>query len=330
MKQVQLGQTGPRVAALGYGAMSFTNFYGPATEEGSHAILDACLDLGIDHIDTSNVYGMGRSETFIGSWLAKRADNPFRIATKAAIRRGEDGKNYFDNDPAHLESELDGSLKRMGVDHVDLFYVHRRVQETPVEEVAGFLGTLIQKGKIGGFGFSEIAPTTLRRAHAEHPVAAVQSEYSLQTRSPELGLVQSCAELGATMVAFSPVGRGMLTDRPHDRKTAKEYPFLANNPRFLEPNLTANLAKVAEFQALAADMGLPAAGLAIAWLIAQGDHVLPIPGTRSVERLKELAAGAERALTADEVADVEKVLPVGWCHGDRYSQGQWNGPERYC
>ena len=330
MKQVQLGQNGPKVAALGYGAMSFTNFYGPSTEEGSHAILDACLDLGIDHIDTSNVYAMGRSERFIGSWLAKRSDNPFKIATKAAIRRGEDGKNYFDNSPEHLEAELDGSLQRMGIEHVDLFYVHRRVQETPVEEVAGFLGTLIQKGKIGGFGFSEIAPTTLRRAHAEHPVAAVQSEYSLQTRSPELGLVQSCAELGATMVAFSPVGRGMLTDRPHSRETAKEYPFLANNPRFVEPNLTANLAKVAEFQALAADMGLPAAGLAIAWLLAQGDHVLPIPGTRSVDRLKELAAGAERALSPEDVAAVEKVLPVGWCHGDRYNQGQWNGPERYC
>lgn len=330
MKQVQIGQTGPKVSALGYGAMSFTNFYGPSTEEGSHAVLDACLDLGIDHIDTSNVYGMGRSETFIGSWLAKRADNPFKIATKASIRRGEDGKNYFDNSPEHLEAELDGSLKRMGVDRVDLFYVHRRVQEVPVEEVSGFLGTLITKGKIGGFGFSEIAPTTLRRAHAEHPVAAVQSEYSLQTRSPEMGLVQSCAELGATMVAFSPVGRGMLTDRPHTLKEAAEYPFLTNNPRFVEPNLSANLKKSAEFQSLAADLGLPAAGLAIAWLIHQGDHVLPIPGTRSVERLKELAAGAERSLSADELAAVERVLPIGWCHGDRYNQGQWNGPEKYC
>lgn len=330
MKQVRIGQTGPRVSALGYGAMSFTNFYGPSTEEGSHAVLDACLDLGIDHIDTSNVYGMGRSETFIGSWLAKRADNPFRIATKAAIRRGEDGKNYFDNSPEHLEAELDGSLKRMGVDRVDLFYVHRRVQEVPVEEVSGFLGTLIAKGKIGGFGFSEIAPTTLRRAHAEHPVAAVQSEYSLQTRSPELGLVQSCAELGATMVAFSPVGRGMLTDRPHTAKEAAEYPFLTNNPRFTEPNLSANLKKSAEFQALAADLGLPAAGLAIAWLLHQGDHVLPIPGTRSVDRLKELATGAERSLSADELTAVERVLPIGWCHGDRYNAQQWTGPERYC
>jgi aryl-alcohol dehydrogenase-like predicted oxidoreductase len=330
MKQVRIGQNGPRVSALAYGAMSFTDFYGETTEEASHAILDACVELGIDHIDTSNVYGAGRSERFIGSWLAKRSDNPFKIATKAGIQRGENGTNFFNNDPAQLEADLDASLERMGVEQVELFYIHRRDENVPVEEVSGFLGTLITKGKIGSFGFSEIAPTTLRRAHAEHPVAAVQSEYSLQTRSPELGLVQSCAELGTTLVAFCPVGRGLLTDQPPSAEKAAGIAFLKGNPRFIEPNISANLVKSAEFQALAADLSIPAAGLAIAWLLHQGDHVLPIPGTRSVERLKELVVGAQRALSAEELERIEQVLPVGWCHGDRYSQGQWTGPERFC
>jgi aryl-alcohol dehydrogenase-like predicted oxidoreductase len=329
MKQVRIGQHGPMVSALAYGAMSFTDFYGKTTEEASHAILDACLELGVNHIDTSNVYGMGRSEIFIGSWLAKRQDNPLTIATKAGIRRGENGSNYFNNDPEQLEADLDASLKRMGVERVELFYIHRRDQAVPVEEVSGFLGTLITKGKIGAFGFSEIAPTTLRRAHAEHPVAAVQSEYSLQTRSPELGLVQSCAELGATLVAFCPVGRGLLTDNPPSAEKASGITFLKGNPRFIEPNISANLKKSAQFQALAADLNITAAGLAIAWLLHQCDHVLPIPGTRSVERLTELVAGANRSLTAEELVQIEQVLPIGWCHGDRYSQGQWTGPERY-
>ncbi len=330
MKTITLGQQGPQVSALGYGAMSFTDFYGKTDEPTSHAVLDACVDFGINHIDTSNVYGQGRSETFIGSWLAKRGNNPFKIATKAGIIRGEDGRNQFNNQPARLESDLDGSLQRLGVDHVDLFYIHRRDQSVPVEDVAGFLGTLIKKGKIGAFGFSEIAPHSLRRAHAEHPVAAVQSEYSLQTRSPELGLTQACAELGSTLVAFSPVGRGLLTDQPPSAEKAAGIAFLRGNPRFIEPNITANLAKSAEFQALAAELSVPTAGLAIAWLLHQGNHVLPIPGTRSVTRLRELVEGANRKLTGEELACIEQILPIGWCHGDRYSVAQWNGPERYC
>ncbi|MEM7406346.1 MAG: aldo/keto reductase [Pseudomonadota bacterium] len=330
MKQLRIGQTGPLVSALGYGAMSFTDFYGKTDEATSHAILDACVDFGITHVDTSNVYGQGRSETFIGSWLAKRGDNPFKIATKAGIVRGDDGRNHFNNQPEQLEADLDGSLARLGVERVELFYIHRRDQAIPIEEVAGFLGTLIEKGKIGAFGFSEIAPTSLRRANAEHPVAAVQSEYSLQTRSPELGLAQSCAELGATLVAFSPVGRGLLTDLPPSAEKAAGIAFLKGNPRFIEPNISANLEKSAAFQALAADLAIPAAGLAIAWLLHQGDHVLPIPGTRSVARLQELVDGANRTLSAEELTRIEEVLPIGWCHGDRYSVAQWNGPERYC
>ena len=318
------------VAALGYGAMSFTNFYGPATEEGSHAVLDACLELGVDHIDTSNVYGMGRSETWIGSWLAKRSNNPFVIATKAGITRDADGNRIFINDLDYLESELDKSLARMGIEAVDLFYVHRKHADTPAEEIAGSLKRLIDKGKTKAVGFSEIAPTTLRRAWTECPIAAVQSEYSLSVRSPEMGLVQTCAELGTTLVAFSPVGRGLLSDKPPSAEKAAGLDFLKVNPRFIGGNAERNIQATAGFRALAADLGLPAAGLAMAWLIAQGSHVLPIPGTRHIAHLKELVAGASRKLSADEVAEIERVLPIGWCHGDRYSLGQWVGPEKYC
>ncbi|MEX2520876.1 MAG: aldo/keto reductase [Paracoccaceae bacterium] len=331
MKKRALGRDGPLVGAVGYGAMSFSDFYGPSTEEGSFKVLDACLELGVDHIDTSNVYGMGRSETWIGAWLKRRGGaNPFTIATKGGISRSADGVRGFDNSRAHLEGELEKSLKRMGVEAVDLYYVHRREAALPIEEVAETMAALVKSGKAKAIGFSEIAPSSLRRAHAVHPVAAVQSEYSLATRSPELGLVQTCAELGVALVAFSPVARAMLTDRPHLAAAAADLAFLKTNPRFQAPNLAANLMVTDRFRALAADMGRPAASLAIAWLLHQGEHILPIPGTRSTTHLREVVEGAEIALNAEDIARIEAVLPIGWAHGDRYAAAQWEGPERYC
>ena len=331
MKMTTLGQNGPATSQFGIGAMSFAGLYGDATEAQSHAVLDACFEAGVTHIDTANVYGMGRSEEIIGTWLAQHpgAREKLTIATKAGITR-RDGVRLFDNSLAHMEEELDASLKRLGTDHVDLFYAHRRDPDRPIEDIAGEMAQLIAKGKTRAIGFSEIAPSTLRRAASEHPVAAVQSEYSLSTRSPELGLVQACAELGTTVVAFSPVGRSLLTDAPFDDAKIDSINFLKTNPRFKEPNLTANLAANTAFRALARDMGISAAGLAIAWLIAQGDHVLPIPGTSSVTHLRELLEGATRRLTQEDLARIEATLPIGWCHGDRYNADQWVGPERYC
>ncbi len=329
MKQRKLGQNGPKVGVVGYGAMSFTNFYGPATDEGSMGVLDACVDLGITHIDTSNVYGMGRSEQVIGDWLRNRGGaSPFTIATKGGITRDENRR--FNNDPKHLQDALDESLTRLGVEAIDLYYIHRRDPAFEIEDVTETMAGFVKAGKIKAIGFSEIAPSSLRRAHAVHPVAAVQSEYSLSTRSPEMGLVQTCAEIGASLVAFSPVGRGLLTDRPHQADKIPEIDFLKVNPRFNEPNLSANLALNAQFCALAADMGVAAATLAIAWLAHQGEHVLPIPGTRHVTHLRELAAGGALDLTPEDLARIEQVLPIGWAHGDRYSLGQWVGPEKYC
>ena len=330
MKTVRLGLEGPQVSQFGLGAMSFAGIYGDATVEESHAILDACLEAGVSHIDTSNVYGSGRSEEIIGSWLAKNtgARERLNIATKAGITGKAERR--FNNDPDYLEACLDASLKRMGVDHVDLFYMHRYDKAHTPEEVAGTLKRLIDKGKTRAVGFSEIAPSTLRRASSECPIAAVQSEYSLSTRAPELGMVQTCAELGTTFVAFSPVGRSLLTDAPFSYERAQSHAFLANNPRFMPPNYAANIAATDRFRALAEEMGEPTAGLAIAWLIAQGDHVLPIPGTKNLAHLKELLRGMKIDLTAEDLARIEAVLPVGWAHGDRYNAAQWEGPERYC
>lgn len=312
--------------------MSFSEFYGPTTEENSYAILAAALDAGVSHIDTSNVYGVGRSETAIGQFMQ---DNPgtrerFHIATKAAISRDAGGNRLFDNSPEHLESELDKSLERLGTDHVDLFYVHRRDASVPIEEVAGTLGRLIEKGKTRAIGFSEIAPASLRRAATECHVDAVQSEYSLWTRLPELGLLQTCAELGTAFVAFSPVGRGVLTDNPIPAERVPDLMFLKANPRFVEPNYAANLEATQPFREFTAGLGVPAAAVAIAWVLAQGEHIIAIPGTRSTGHFDELAIGADLQLSQSQLTEIENILPVGWAHGDRYSSEQWSGPEMYC
>lgn len=330
MKYCNLGNNGPKVSAIGIGAMSFSDMYGPVSEAEAHAVLDCALDLGIGHIDTSNIYGMGISETVIGTYLKAKGQNPFTIATKGGITKDKDGNRCFDNSKTHLATELDNSLKRLGVDCVDLYYVHRRDTRIEIEEVTETLAGFMKAGKIKSFGYSEIAPSSLRRAARVHPVAAVQSEYSLSTRAPELGLLQACDELGTALVAFSPVGRALLTDTPPDPARVAASVFLRGNPRFQEPSFSENLRMTDDFRALAAEMGTSAAALSIAWLLHQGDHVIPIPGTRSPAHLRQLAAGAELSLSADDIARIETCLPVGWCWGDRYNDDQWVGPERYC
>lgn len=329
-----LGANSQPVCPVGYGAMSLSDFYGVCDDDMADRVLTRCLELGINHLDTSNVYGNGKSEERIGAFLkkqGKQAQDFFHIATKAGIaRRPGTQERVFNNEAAYLEEQLDLSLKRMGVEQVDLFYVHRRQPEIPIEEVTGALARLIEKGKIKSFGYSEIAPSSLRRAQAVHPVAAVQSEYSLSTRAPELGLVQTCSELGVALVAFSPVGRTFLTDRPKSHDEMMSLPFMKVNPRFQQPNYDANMVYVTALQGLAADMGVATASLAIAWVMAQAPHIIAIPGTRKPEHLDELAAATQIEMTDELLARIEQIMPVGWAHGDRYSDAQWVGPERYC
>lgn len=309
------------VGAIGFGALSFGGMFGPTDEASSLACLDAAVDAGISHFDTADIYGMGLSEEIIGRW--GRRD--IHLATKCGIVSGP--PRHVRNDEAYIRQCLEGSLRRLKREHVDLYHIHRRQPEIPVEELAGTMSKLVQEGKIGGYGLSEVAPSTLRRAHAEYPVTAVQNEFSLWTRLPQLGLIQTCGQLGVAFIAFSPLGRGMFGRVPLKRDFRAGIDFRDTNPRFVEPNFSANLAAIAPFRALCAARGWSVPGAALAWVLAQGDHIIPIPGTRTAEHLQDWRLPD---LDAGDLAEIERILPAGFAHGDRYGDHQLSFVERYC
>jgi aryl-alcohol dehydrogenase-like predicted oxidoreductase len=311
--------------------MSFGGFYGPTNEAESMRTLARALELGVDFWDTANVYGDGLCEHVIGKFLAEDKSRRAQVtlATKFAIRRRDDGSRFFDNRAAHIRDALDSSRKRLGVDHIDLYYVHRVDKSTPIEDTVGELARLVKAGAIGAIGLSEIAPDTLRRAHDVHPIAAVQSEYSLWTRNPELGLTQACADLGAILVAFSPLARGYLSGLMQDVESFGEKDFRHANPRFQGLNWRRNRDRLNAFLALAKLWGLKPATLAIAWTLAKAPHVVPIPGTRSAAHLEECAAAAKIDLTDAQLAEIERALPLGFAAGERYSEQQWVGIQKY-
>lgn len=327
MKLRRLGRDGPAVGAVALGCMSFGGIYGPTDRAESLAALAKADELGITHLDTALIYGDGLSEEIVGEFIRGRP-NRFAVATKAGIVTRP--HRHFNNRPDYLREALEGSLRRLGRDHVELFYIHRRDQDVPVEDVMGTLVRFKEEGKIGGIGLSEVSPSTLERAAAVHPVMAVQNEYSLWTRLPELGLIQACARLGTAFVAFSPVGRGVFADRPLDPATFGEHDFRRSNPRFMAPNFAANEARIGRFRAFARERGWTASALSVAWTLHRGDHIVPIPGTRSAAHVAELAAAADITLDADDMARIEAILPAGFAHGDRYSELQSVGTERYC
>jgi aryl-alcohol dehydrogenase-like predicted oxidoreductase len=319
------------VSAVGFGALSFGGFYGPTTEAESMRTLARALDLGVDFWDTANVYGEGLCEHLIGKFLAEDKSRRARVtlATKFAIRRRDDGSRFFDNSATHIRDALDSSRKRLGVDHIDLYYVHRVDRSTPIEDTVGELARLVKAGAIGAIGLSEVAPDTLRRAHEVHPVAAVQSEYSLWTRGPELGLTQACGEVGALLVAFSPLARAYLAGVLQNVESFGEKDFRHPNPRFQGVNWRRNRDRLDAFLALAKSWGLKPATLAIAWTLAKGEHVVPIPGTRTATHLEECAAAAKIDLTDAQLAEIERALPLGYAAGERYSDQQWVGIQKY-
>ncbi|MES2665908.1 MAG: aldo/keto reductase [Pseudomonadota bacterium] len=327
MKTRQLGAGGPMVSAIGLGCLSFGGIFGPTSDEDSLRCLDAAWDHGITLYDTANIYGMGRSETVLGQWLANRKHSAI-LATKAGIVNGP--ARRIDNSDAHLRAELEGSLRRLGVDHVDLFYIHRHDPATPIEEVAGTLSRLVEEGRIGGYGLSEISPGTLRRAHAVHPCRAVQNEYSLWTRQPDLGLIQTCAELGVAFVPFSPLARGALGREILDPATLPETEFRRQIPRFQGVDWSLNRARIEGFRSYAHDLGLTPPALAVAWVLDRAPHLIPIPGTRTADHLTDWVGASEITLTDQHRAEIARLLPVGWAYGDRYDDTQAATVERYC
>ncbi len=329
MKQRKFGNQ--NVGALGLGCMSFGGMFGPAQDEDSFACLDAALAAGITHWDTANIYGMGKSEEVLGAYLAQTGARP-HIATKVGIRRDGDYATRFDNSRDYVRAELEGSLDRLRLDRVDLYYFHRRDPTMQTEDAVEVMAELIEEGLIGGYGLSEVAPSTIRRAHAVHPVTAVQNEYSLWSRQPELGVIQACAELGITFVPFSPLARGFLTDHSvgMPELTADPGPFRRDMPRFQEPNLGYNAATRDAFADWCRGKGHSVAAVTLAWVLEQNPGCVPIPATRTAGHLAEWLDAPEITFSDADRADIARLLPPGWAHGDRYSDTHAATVERYC
>ena len=321
MKTRRLGRSGPEVSAIGLGCMGMAAFYGQASDEAqATAVIHRALDLGVTFLDTAEMYGPHTNEIQVGKALAGRRDQAF-IATKFGIGYNADRTALtVDGSPANVRRAIEGSLKRLGVDHVDLYYLHRVDPDTPIEETVGAMGELVKEGKVRFLGLSEAAPGTLRRGHATHPITALQTEYSLWSRDPEDELLAVCEELGIGFVPYSPLGRGFLSGEIRSVDDLAPDDFRRANPRFMGENFQKNLDLVSAVTGIAADKGVTAAQLALAWVLAQGDHLVPIPGTRRIRTLEENAAATDIVLTPEDLARIDAVFPRGAASGHRYAE----------
>ena len=325
MEHRTLGSQGLTVSALGLGCMGMTYAYGGQDDDESRLTLDRALELGITFLDTADVYGPHTNEQLIGDWLGRGSGrrDQVTIATKFGNEIGGDGRGTgrVNGRPDYLRGQLDGSLQRLGTDHVDLYYQHRVDPDVPVEETWGALAELVAAGKVRHLGISEAAPETIRRAHATAPVSAVQTEYSLFTRDVEDdGVLATCRELGIGFVPYSPIGRGFLAGTIRSTDDLPEGDWRRNSPRFQGEALAANLRVLDEVNALAARKGVSSTQLALAWVLAQGDDVVPIPGTKRRRYLEENAGALDVTLTEQELAAIDEVAPLGVATGDRYPE----------
>jgi len=327
MQQIILGNSsssngngGVRLSRIGLGCMGMSDFYGASDDEANVPLLHQAIDLGINLFDTADVYGTGHNEILLSRVLRARRSEVV-IATKFGNVRnvamewiGVNGK------PSYVKAACHASLKRLNIDHIDLYYQHRVDPETPIEETVGAMAELVKEGKVRFIGLSEAAPATIRRAHAVHPISALQTEYSLWSRDPERELLEACRELGITFVAYSPLGRGFLSGHFRKPDDLGASDTRRNIPRFQGENFYKNLQLVDQVKEIAAEKGVTPSQLAIAWVIAHGSHILPIPGTRSLERLKENISALEITFTPDELARLDAIFPPDAAAGTRYAE----------
>jgi aryl-alcohol dehydrogenase-like predicted oxidoreductase len=315
----QLGSGGPLVSAIGLGCMGMSDFYGPADEERSIATIRRALDLGVTLLDTADAYGPFTNERLVGRAIRGRRAQVV-LATKFGNERAPDGTFVGVNGrPDYVRRACDGSLQRLGVDEIDLYYQHRVDPETPIEETVGAMADLVRAGKVRHLGLSEAAPRTIRRAHKEHPIAALQTEYSLWSREPEQELLATCRELGIGFVAYSPLGRGFLAGRFQSVDDLAPDDWRRRNPRFDPQNFARNLDLLARVQAVARAKGCTAAQVALAWLLSKGPDVVPIPGSTRADRVEENVRAIDVQLSPDELASLEEIAPA--VAGERYAEG---------
>jgi len=321
IKTKPLGSQGLHASPLGLGCMGMSDFYGKRDDETSEQVIRRAFDLGISFFDTADMYGPYTNEELVGRAI-KGFRNEITLATKFGIVRdvNDPSKRGVNGKPEYVRQSVEGSLKRLGVDVIDLYYLHRKDPDTPIEETVGALADLVREGKIRGIGLSEVSADTLRKAHAVHPVTALQSEYSLWTRDPEDGVLQACRELGVAFVAYSPLGRGFLTGQIKKFEDFEPDDYRRFSPRFQGDNFNKNLELVKKIEDLAKSKGCTTAQLALAWVLAQGENIFPIPGTKRIQYLEENVGALDVQLTKEELDEIDGIAPKGAAAGNRYPE----------
>jgi aryl-alcohol dehydrogenase-like predicted oxidoreductase len=315
MEKRKLGRQGLEVSELGLGCMGMSQFYGPRDDKESTATLERAVEIGVNFFDTADVYGVGHNEELVGKALKKYRDRVI-IATKFGNQVASDGKRSINGRPEYVRSACDASLKRLGVDHIDLYYQHRVDQKVPIEDTVGAMAELVRQGKVRYLGLSEAGANTIRRAHAIHPISALQSEYSLWTRDYEDEVIPTLRELGIGFVPFSPLGRGFLSG--NIRELSDDDMRRKISPRFAADNMHNNLKVVDRIKEIATEKGITPSQLALAWVLAQGRDMVPIPGTKRRTYLEENVAATKVQLSKSDLARIEEVAPKGFAAGGRY------------